>query len=72
MAYSRKVIFNCHKSISEVKKNKVLKVIKPEKYLFRLKPWIHKNNLSPRMWKHAIRKNQSTQNAIILLPAIFV
>ena len=34
MAYSRKVIFNCHKSISEAKKNKVLKVIKPEKYLF--------------------------------------
>ena len=36
MAYSRKLIFNSYKSISEA-----LKVIKPEEYLFQLKPWIH-------------------------------
>ena len=33
MAYSRKLIFNSYKSISEA-----LKVIKPEEYLFQLKP----------------------------------
>ena len=33
MAYSRKLHFSCYKSIGEIKKKKVLKIIQPEKYL---------------------------------------
>ena len=32
MAYSRKLIFKCSKSIGEVSRKKVLKIILPEKY----------------------------------------